>query len=331
MKKVAIISITKRGDEIMDTIAANEAYEYTLYSSALSKQIKLGNIVKDIFTKVDALVFITSLGICVRVIAPYIQSKTTDPAVVCIPNSAQASISVLSGHLGGANELTRFLANQLDCMPIITTATDSLGIKSPDMIAQENGLIIESMQDCKKMASILVEGGIVAVLGETTEAIGKGYVKHEEGKDYDGIINITNKTDKKSEPSLNLIRKNIVLGVGCKKDYSPDDMRVKVINFLNEKNIHEKAIAKICSVDIKKNEKAIIDLSRYLDAEYITYSVEQIKEIEHLFKGSAFVKSAIGIGAVAEPCVHLAGAEIVEPKINLEGMTLAIGEMRNFE
>ncbi len=329
MKKVALISITKNGDEMINTILQDERYEYMAYNSALSKKEKLSNIVGDIFEDVDAIVFICSLGICVRVIAPFIKSKTTDPAVVCIPNGGLMAISVLSGHLGGANKLTAEFADILGAQPIITTATDLMGVKAPDIIAKENGLYIDSMTDCKKISSIIVDGGEVAILDEDEVIQEPSYKKYNQDKKYEGIIRITNKADRKYDNCLKLIRRNIVLGIGCRKNYDPEKMKTKVLGKLKDMNLHEKSIAAVCSIDIKAQETAISELSRYFDVPYKTFTVQQISEVEHMFKVSEFVKTAIGVGAVAEPCVYLTGAQIIMPKINMDAMTLAIGKMRS--
>ena len=331
MKKAAVISITKNGDEIMGAILAHEGYEYTPYDSAMSKKLKLSNIAGDIFNSVDALVFITSLGICVRVIAPLLRSKTTDPAVVCIPNDGSLVISVLGGHLGGANRLTLELAGVLGAQPVITTATDLMGIKAPDILAKENGLYIDSMADCKEIASILVDGGRLAIFDETGDITAQGYEKYEPGEKYDGIVRITNKSDRKFDTCLKLIRKNIVLGIGCKKNYDTQKMREKVLDSLGENHIHEKAVAAVCSIALKAGERAIIEMSGFFQAPYKTYTVHEIASVEHLFKCSDYVKSVVGVGAVAEPCAYLAGAHIIAPKKNMDGMTLAIGEIRSAE
>ena len=329
MKKVAIISITKNGDKIMNTILRDGRYEYVPYRSAVSKKEKMSNIVKDIFDDVDAIVFTCSLGICVRVIAPFIKSKKTDPAVVCIPNGGLMAISVLSGHLGGANKLATELAGILGAQPIITTATDIMGIKAPDIIAKENGLYIDSMADCKKISSILVDSGEVAILDEDGIIKEPGYKEYNENERYEGIITITNKADRYYDNCLKLIRRNIVLGIGCRKNYDPEQMKTQVLDKLKEMNLHEKSIAVVCSIDIKAQEPAIMELSKYFGVPYKTFTAKQILKVENLFKVSEFVKSAIGVGAVAEPCVYLAGAEIIMHKVSMDAMTLAIGKMRS--
>ncbi len=329
MKKVALISITKNGDEIIDAILQYEHYEYMVYRSVQSKKEKISNIVGDIFEDVDAIVFICSLGICVRVIAPFIQSKITDPAVVCIPNGGIMAISVLSGHLGGANKLTAEFADILGAQPIITTATDIMGVKAPDILAKENGLYIDSMADCKKISSIIVDGGEVAILDEDAIIQEPMYKTYNPSEEYEGIIRITNKADRKYDNCLKLIRRNIVLGIGCRKNYDPEKMKAKVLGKLKDMNLHEKSIAAVCSIDIKAQEAAISELSRYFDVPYHTFTAQQISEAEHMFEQSEFVKSAIGVGAVAEPCVYLTGAQIIMHKVNMDAMTLAIGKMRS--
>ena len=264
-----------------------------------------------------------------RVIAPFIKSKTTDPAVVCIPNGGLTAISVLSGHLGGANKLTAELADILGAQPIITTATDIMGIKAPDILAKENGLYIDSMADCKMISAILVEGGEVAILDEDEIIEEPRYKKYDANGQYEGIIRITNKADKNYDNCLKLIRRNIVLGIGCRKNYDPAKMKAQVLGKLKEMNLHEKSIAAVCSIDIKAQEPAIKELSKYFDVPYKTFTAERISNVEHLFKVSEFVKSVIGVGAVAEPCVHLAGVGIIMHKVNMDAMTLAIGKMRS--
>jgi cobalt-precorrin 5A hydrolase len=106
-------------------------------------------------------------------------------------------------------------------------------------------------------------------------------------------------------------------------------MKAQVLDKLKEMNLHEKSIAAVCSIDIKAQEPAIIELSKYFGVPYKTFTATQILKVENLFKVSEFVKSAIGVGAVAEPCVYLAGAEIIMHKVNMDAMTLAIGKMRS--
>lgn len=326
MKKIALLSITANGDKIIEKITKNTENDYEIYNWQVSKKEKLHNIVEKIFHTVDGIVFMSSLGICVRVIAPYLTSKVSDPAIICIPNDGSMVISVVGGHLGGANELTKELAKTLKAQPIITTATDQLGKVAPDMLAKEHKLWINSMENCKKMAALIVEQKQIAIYDEQQKIQIDGYHTFEKGEQYDGIIYIGNKKKPNVKYNLQLTRKNIILGIGCRKNYDVKTMLQQVEKILEEYNLHPKAIAKIVSIDIKKEETAIQNLSTVYKVPFQTYTIEEIKKVEHLFTSSEFVKKSIGVGCVAEPCVHLAGGKLIVPKNSLHGMTIAIGE-----
>ncbi|NFV13971.1 cobalt-precorrin 5A hydrolase [Clostridium sporogenes] len=304
-------------------------------------------IVEKSFKEYDAVIFISSTGIAVRAIAPFIQSKDKDPAVIVIDSTGKYVISLLSGHLGGANKLTEKIAKIIGAEPIITTATDNLNIKAPDIIAKENNLVIEDLKKAKNIAALLVNGEKVAFIDdEKLIDFPKGYVNNSE--DAEGVVIVTNKLHinpiceytqlkikhedlKKQRLNnkciLKLIRKNIVLGIGCRKNYDENTMKENVIRVLKKENIDLKSINSIVSVEIKKDEKAINELSSFLECPFITYSIDEIKKIEHKFKSSDFVRKTIGIGSVCEPSIELKGATIIKEKQKLNGMTLAIGKL----
>ncbi|EJO5347756.1 cobalt-precorrin 5A hydrolase [Clostridium botulinum] len=406
-EKIAIINITQIGNEIAYKIKENiDADLYSKYgrenlekkdlnSANNENYIKKGDfnfkkIVKKSFEHYDAIIFISSTGIAVRAISPFIQKKDKDPAVIVIDSTGKYVISLLSGHLGGANKLTEKIAKIIGAEPIITTATDNLNIKAPDIIAKENNLLIEDLKKAKDIAALLVNGEKVAFIDEEDLVnFPKGYINNIE--DAKGLVFVTNKlhieedffyknkqllsqnpskhkekkgTVKETKTSvkelsmlenthnqkginltskdvqvqikheelqkkciLKLIRKNIVLGIGCRKNYDDITMKENVIKVLKEENIDFKSINSIVSVEIKKDEKAINELSKFLGCPFITYSLDEIKKVEHKFKTSDFVKKTIGVGAVCEPSIELKGAKIIKEKQKLNGMTLAIGKL----
>ncbi|WP_434303702.1 cobalt-precorrin 5A hydrolase [Clostridium botulinum] len=414
--KISIINVTKMGNDIAYKI--KEHMDADLYSKYVTKELivetsleykhphckdsnlnllndkhyfkkedfNFKEIVKKSFQDYDAIIFINSTGIAVRAIATFIQSKDKDPAVIVIDNTGKYVISLLSGHLGGANELTEKIAKTIEAEPIITTATDNLNIKAPDIVAKENNLVIEDLKKAKEIAALLVNGQKVAFIDEDSLIdFPKGYVHNIE--DAKGIVFVTNKLyvdktflneneqfisenestykkenltsketviSKYEEENINpinksvqltikhedlekqrlnnkcilkLIRKNIVLGIGCRKNYDDIAMKENVIKVLKEENIDLRSINSIVSVEIKKDEKAIKELSKFLGCPFITYSLEEIKKVEHKFKGSDFVRKTIGVGSVCEPSIELKGAKIIKEKQKLTGMTLAIGKL----
>lgn len=348
--KIAIISVTNQGDYIAEKI--NEKISCTIFNRNMVKERGIKNIVGNIFDKFDAIIFMSSTGIAVRSIAMHVKSKATDPAVLVIDASSKYVISLLSGHIGGANELTSEISDIIQAQPIITTATDALGVVAPDVIARDHKLIIESMKDCKDIAALIVEGKKILFIDEDEIIeVPKGYVSISEMENINkditmkdehyksllevvqGVVIVTNKSevskcnkiDLGSIPTLKLIRKNIILGIGCRKDYDSITMSENVRNVLKENNLHKDSVMEISTVEIKSREKAILDLVGEYKCEFKIHTIEEISKVEELFEGSDFVKKTIGVKAVSDPCVHLSGGEIFQYKTKLNGMTLTIG------
>lgn len=333
--KIAIINVTKIGNDVADKIKENINIDlYSKYDSCglQNNSFDFKDVVDKTFKNYNAIVFISSTGIAVRSIASFIKSKDKDPAVIVIDSIGRYVISLLSGHLGGANDLTNKIAKIIEAEPIITTATDNLNVEAPDVIAKKNNLVIGNLKDAKKISALLVNGEKVAFIDEENLIkIPRGYEsKFDKAQ---GIVCITNKYKLEKNEVINknaflkLIRKNIVLGIGCRKNYDAEIMKNNVVKVLKEENIDLNSIKTIVSVDIKKEEKALIELSSFLNCKFQTYSVEEIKKVEKKFNRSEFVKKTIGVGAVCEPCIYLRGAKIIKEKQKLNGMTLAIGKL----
>lgn len=327
--KIAAVSLNKFGDDISGRI--NKSINIDIYSKSKLKEFSIKSLTKKLMEQYEAIIFISSTGIAVRAIAPFVKDKTKDPAVLVIDVLGKYVISLLSGHLGGANALANEVAEVIEAWPVITTATDNLNVTAPDIIAKENGLIIGDMKKAKEIAALLVNGDKVAFVDE------EGIIKTPNGYTEDlsgaaGIVYVTNKKScpYKYEKKLKLIRKNIILGVGCKKNYSAEEMCTKVKAKLAELGCEEKAVKIVASIDIKKQEEAIIQLSKSLNAEFKTFSAKEIKEVQHKYKGSDFVEKSIGVRAVCEPVVELSKGVVITEKLNLGGMTLCIGKEEKF-
>ncbi len=328
--KYAVITFTEKGDEIAETLASS--FDIDLYSKKKQKNFNFTKVSKKVMESYRGIIFISSTGIAVRAIAPYVKSKDLDPAVVVIDNSCTYVISLLSGHLGGANELTLEVSRVLKAKPIITTATDNLGITAPDMVAKNNGLIIDDLKKSKDIAALLVAGKKIGFFDE------KGIILTPTGyssslEDISGLLCVCNKESINREiladiiPTLKLIRRNIVLGIGCRKDFPTEKMQQTVIRILKEYSIDIRAIKFIATVTLKKDEVAINDLANYFRCQLKIFTIEDIRLIQYKFCGSDFVEQTIGVRAVCEPCVELSGGKIIKNKMKLDGMTLCIGEV----
>ena len=318
---ISIISVTEKGDEIAYKLKEN--FDSDIYLKSRLKDFKLDNITKECFKKYKAVVFLSSTGIAVRAISKYLKGKDVDPAVIVVDVCNNFTISLVSGHLGGANKLTYEISNVLGNIPVITTATDNMDLIAPDILAKNNNLIIEDLKKAKVIAGRLVNKETVYFKDDENK-IGypKGYIETEEVKD--NTVWITNSL-KEQENVLKLIRKNIILGIGCRKDTDSKKLSDFVSNVLLENNLDKRSVKLIASIDVKKNEKAILDLAKELNSKLKFYTKEEIMTVEEKYEGSAFVKATVGVSSVSEPVVDLSGGEIIIEKIKNSGMTLTVG------
>lgn len=328
--KMALISVTKSGDCIAEKL--KKKFECDLYSTSNIEKFNLRNISQKAMEEYRAVIFISSTGIAVRAVADFIRSKDVDPAVIVIDSSGRFVISLLSGHIGGANMLSEKIAEYIGAEPVITTATDNIGIKAPDVIASENGLVIDDLKILKNISSLLVDGRKVFFKDE------KNVIKCPEGYSgdiefFEGAVIVTDKKsvpyfEEKCEGTLaRLIRKDIVLGIGCMREFESDTMKANVILELSKRNIDIKSVYSIATVDVKASEKAILDLKEYFGCELEIFSKDEISKVQHKFCRSDFVEKVLGITGVCEPCAYLAGASKLTPKLKISGMTLCIGEI----
>ncbi len=325
---IGIISVTEKGDVLARKL--EESLNGTLYLKTEIEDFKLAKVTKHAMETHKGIIFISSTGIAVRAIAPYLKGKDKDPGVVVVDVSNNYTISLISGHIGGANDLAINVSEILNNTPIITTATDNLGVVAPDVIAVKNSLVIEDLKKAKIIASLLVKGEIIGFKDDKNlinTPSGYNEIKNLE----ENSVWVTNKISANNnlddKKILRLIRKDIVLGIGCRRGIESERLEDFVIKTLYDNNIDPKAVLKIGSIEIKKDEKAINDLKNKLECPFETFSKDEILKIHHKFEGSDFVEKTLGVRSVCEPSVELMGGNIIISKIKFNGMTLSIGQV----
>ena len=279
----------------------------------------LKEAVKTTFNKYDVHIFIMATGIVVRVIADLMKSKDVDPAVLVVDEQGNFAISLLSGHLGGANEECSYLANILNSIPVITTASDVSGKIAVDTLSQKLNSKLESLETAKRVTALIVNGEKVRLF------LPENIVQKDDLSA--GAILVSNK---KNIEITKIIPQNIILGIGCKKDTSKDKIILAIESALNTYNIDLKAVKIIASAWVKENEQGLLDACCELDKNIIFYSKEEILELEgKIQKVSEFVKKQIGVSAVSEPCAYLASnkdGKFIAEKLVYEGITISIYE-----
>ena len=272
-------------------------------------KISLREWTEEQFGAVDAMIFVGATGIAVRSIAPFVKSKKTDPAVIVLDEQGRHAISLLSGHIGGANALTLLVAELTGAEPVITTATDLHGKFAVDAFAARRDLYIDSMPLAKEIAAALVEDKKVGmhsafpvfgmVLAELVQV--EGSTAEEQNLPALGF-SITYKKDAPFPHTLHLVPRTVVLGIGCKRGTPAESIRTLIQETLKQHQIFKESICLIASIDLKKDEEGIRTCAQELGVPFVTWSVEELEQVqsEDGFTESAFVRSVAGVGNVCE-------------------------------
>lgn len=300
---------------------------------------KLSDFTKVLFEKYEVIIFIMATGIVVRSISSHIKSKLEDPAILVIDEKGKNVISLLSGHMGGANEMTIYISNLINANPVITTATDVNDKSSLDMISKNlDAYIPDFRNNVKDINYLLVNYGRVGIYIDGDYSVDiRGFEIIKNINDFrsldrlDKIIYITNKNkiDIKDKRILKIVPKDIVIGIGCRRNTPYEELKIALEDILNKFNIDKNAIKKIGSVEIKKDEEAIITLSENLNVPFETISIEAIKKIEDKFEKSEFVKKNIGVYCVAEPVAYiLSNNNLIVKKHKYKGITFSMGRLK---
>lgn len=294
------------------------------------------------FADHQPILFVGACGIAVRAIAPFVQDKLTDSPVLVMDEKGKHIIPLLSGHIGGANELACRLAEATGAEPVLTTATDVNHIFAVDVFAKKNGLRIENRDGIRYISDKLLRGQQVSVqLDEAfsfqiSEAeLPEGLVLYDGGTRSDlspdlVISTMQNKIRKQNEIRKNtevlyLTAKPYVLGIGCKKGKSLTELRNFVEHHVTEEQRRD--CYAIASIDLKAEEVGLQELAQYYGIPLITYSSEVLSQVEGSFSESDFVKETTGVGSVCErAAVCLGKGRLLQRKIAEDGMTLAVAE-----
>ena len=330
--KIAVFSVTERGrllsERIGELAGEHTVTRYAFYRHCDENSVSFADMdaaVKNVFYESDALVFICACGIAVRYIAPYIRSKAEDPAVLAADDRGRFIISLLSGHMGGANALTRQLAKITGAQPVITTATDIGKSFSPDSFAKANGLIIHDMSAAKRIAAAVLENKSIGIVSDLPYINLPEELSENAHTPY-GIY-IGNRDISPFELTLRLVPKNIVLGIGCKKNTSLPHLENMVRQVLKKQGIVFESICAVATINIKAREKCLVEFCEKYHLELKTYSPEELMRVKGSFSTSEFVKSVTGADNVCErSCVLCTGKTLLIPKNGAEGVTVAASQ-----
>ncbi len=332
--KIAIVSVSKKGKKLAFDLKEKLNFDSTIIKTDLyHKNVK--EIFPIIFQEYDAIIAVMASGILIRSIAPLLNSKVTDPAILNIDDNGNFVISTLSGHLGGANKLTNKISKLINATPVITTSTDvnkKLGI---DIIANDLFLSIDNTKEILFFNKAILEGKEISFtinpnknFNYLFEYFNKNTLEINVSIFYSTKINTDEIHVKVEEHELILKEKKVVAGIGCRRGKSCEDIYNGLKKSLEEFNLDISRVTMLTSAEIKKDEKGILKLSEKLNIPVNFVELDKLK----LFKSndiqkSEFVKSKFGIDGVCEPsALIMAGfnSKLIYKKTSYDGVTIAI-------
>lgn len=271
------------------------------------------------FKEDDIIIFTGACGIAVRSIAPFVESKCSDPAVIVIDDMGGNVISLLSGHLGRANEWTRIIAAGINANPVITTSSDIHKKIAIDLFAAQNNLYIDNMETAKKIQAAVIEGKNIMVYCDAEikgNIPGNFYINkvpvssvcNNTGNNSIYAIVISPFTSFKKQGILNskdnavlhLVPKVITIGTGCRKSKTYNEVNSFIREALKSADISVHAVSDIATIDIKKNETGILQLAEKNKWQLSFYSAAQLNTVTDSASFSGFVQEVTGTGNVCE-------------------------------
>jgi len=342
--KIILFSFTKQASLLSLTIKErlNNLYRssnsqftcipYTIHKYADCEELtpltkSLQDTVCEHFEKGNVLIFIGATGIAVRAIAPFVNDKASDPCVLVIDELGNYVISLLSGHLGGGNEFAEKISKLIHATPIISTATDLNHRFAVDVFAKKNNLLLSDMKIAKMISADLLDNKQVGISGLVPKGnLPKGICYESPIKLSTGFCISPFAKNPPFEHTLYLIPKQVVLGIGCKKDTSPFALQEFVNETLEEQGIFKTAVCAIVSIDLKAKEPALLELSSTYQVPFITYSADELLKVPGDFTTSEFVRKITGVDNVCErsTLAYSKADNLFLRKTARNGMTIAI-------
>ena len=374
--KLAIISFTENGIKLSQTVAkslsGSKVMLYTKCSRYTAEDLKVQRVKESLqvwtaqrMAEGDALLFIGACGIAVRAIAPNLTDKLYDVPVLVMDEEGQYVIPILSGHVGGANELARELAGLMNACPVITTATDVQKKFAVDLFAKRNHLEIMNKDGIAKVSAKALAGRqlTIAVRAQNIECYHPKFCEvceedfteaenqllreasmHKQNQEACGVeqplrlvpyvkdqqidIVVSEMPDNKN--ALIWLRpRRYVVGMGCRKNKDTEELLAFYQETLEQAMVEPGEVYALASIDKKKDEPGLLAISERMRIPFFTYTAEELNRVGVCVHSSEFVKAQVGVDNVCERAAF-AGCGVsgwlIYEKHAFDGMTIAIAE-----
>lgn len=346
-KHLAVFPITERGYALA-RCAAGLYPDVVIYRPVELRRAGLKRLVGRAFTECSGLLFISAVGIAVRICAPFLKGKDIDPAVVVMDEGGRFAISLISGHLGGANKLAQAVAGLYGATPVITTATDVAGLPCVEDVAGLLGLIVDDVKKIKLINSAILKGRKVFIIDE--DATRRNAVKKTFEKT--GVFSIRASFPASSRPdevfihvtpfidsipvevrrkTLVLRPREFVMGVGCGKGASAKSIEAAFRRILKEARISRLSIRNLATIDIKNTEAGLLEFAEREDLGLHFFTAAKLNGIRPPSGRSTAAVLATGALGVAEAAAILsAGGKKIWTKKTINGrVTTALARVES--
>ena len=326
--RVCVIAITQAGNNTAADIAGKLGCTHHRLDDKVAPSLAY------LWSRYDGIICVMAAGIVVRSIAPLIEDKRYDPCVLVTDQHGKYVVSLLSGHLGGGNELAQKVAGVTGGVPVITTASDNLGKVALDLWAQRNNLLVTDREKLTRLTTRLINGRTIRVYSEhPVEKLAANMKSVEDVDEADLIISIHSQ----SNPGpLHCVPASLYIGVGCNRGTPAADIAVSFRELCESFNIHPGAFCGLATIDVKNDEAGITEFGEEKDLIISYFSRDELNGVDNVSYSAAAMK-AVGAKGVAEPAAILAACKNKRPgkliiaKQKWKDVTMAVAQRIIYE
>lgn len=275
----------------------------------------------------EAIILFLATGAAVRLISPLLEDKTKDPGVVAVDDAARFAVALCGGHDGGANVLAERAAESLGATPVVTTASDSLGVPALDSLGDNLGLRIEEGSDLAAVGAALVSGERVNLASDRRWLLGPLPQNVVPSKEFTPpLVVISDRIREVPAPAVVYRPPSLVVGVGCSRGASSEEILELLDSSLREAGLSTKSVAALASIDVKNDEAGLLEAAERIGAPIHFHNAEALSGVD-VPNPSGVVREAVGTPSVAEAAVLASGGELVLEKRKSEMATVAVGRL----
>ncbi len=275
----------------------------------------------------DGVILFLATGAAVRLISPLLEDKKHDPGVVTVDDATRFAVALCGGHDGGANDLAQRVSKTLDATPVITTASDSLGVPALDSLGDKLGFKLDPDSSLAAVGSAMVSGETINFVSDQRWPIGslpENVVSS--GSLEVPLVLISDRLLKIPQPAVVYRPLSLVAGVGCSRGASAEEILTLLKSSLDEAGLSMQSVAALASIDVKRDEAGLLEAAERLGVRTHFYAADDLSAVDTP-NPSEVVRAAIGTPSVAEAAVMVSGAELVFQKRKSEMATVAVGRL----